>query len=108
MAAPKTTPVMIRAASMTKRCERSELHDLGFFVLQKRVDHRDVAIRQLLNLLLAPPLVVLGDHLFLEQVLDVAERLAPHVAQRDAPRLGVRASRCATTLTRSRRRSSVI
>src|SRR5688572_14672576 len=90
MAAPKTTPVMMRAASMTERLERSELHDLGFLVLQERIDHRDVAVRELLDFLVAASLVVLGNHLLLQQVLDVAERLAPNVAQCDAPRLGVR------------------
>ena len=55
-----------------ERFVRSELHDLGFFVLQEAVDRRDVAVGELLDLFLAAALVVLGDHLLFERLFEIA------------------------------------
>src|SRR5688572_21986367 len=91
MAVPKIRAVTIRAASMMERFARSELHDLGFLVLQQRVDGRHVAVGELLDLFLATALVVLRDHLLFQQLFEIAKRLAPHAAQADTPCLRMRA-----------------
>src|SRR5882672_12497482 len=66
-----------------------EFHDLGFFVLQERVDLSYVAVGELLNVLLRAAIVVLGDLLVLQQLLEIGQRLATHAAHGDASVLGL-------------------
>src|SRR5210317_1483650 len=56
---------------------------------QHLVDPRDVLVGQLLDLGLGAVLVVLGDLLLLEQLLEGVQRVAANVADRHAPALRV-------------------
>ena len=51
----------------------------------------NVPVKQTANVSVedARTLVVFGDHLFLQRILELAERLAAHVTQRHTPALGV-------------------
>src|SRR5262245_23165134 len=52
----------------------SDLHQVGFLLLQQLVHLRDVPVGQLLHLILRPALLVLGDGFRLEQLLEVVVR----------------------------------
>ena len=81
----------------------SDLHQLGFLVGQHLVDLGDVLVGDRLDIVLGTVLVVLADHLFLEQILDVV------IASRRMLRTAMRPPSASWRTTRimSLRRSSV-
>src|SRR3712207_3740051 len=68
------------------RFQRLDLHQLGLFIGEDRVYALDVVVGQLLQLLLGPVLVVLGDLALLAQLVEVFHLVAADVAHGD-PRL---------------------
>ena len=77
--------------SSTRPTMKLEVHDFGFFLLKQRVDLSDILVGQLLDLLVSLVVLVLGDHLVLEHVLEITDRVAPDIADRN---LAVLAPRC--------------
>src|SRR3990172_4947317 len=63
-------------------------HQLRFLLLQQLVDAGDVLVGELLDLVLGPALVVLGDLFLFQRLLEVVVGVAPQVAYRDARGLG--------------------
>src|SRR5690606_30896165 len=98
LASPRSPPVWPRRRSRPARAPStrpspegrdpaealSKLHDLGFFFFEKRVDLGHVTIGEFLNLVLRAALVILRDELLLQQVLEMAQCVAAHIADRDA------------------------
>src|SRR6185312_9857829 len=68
---------------------RSDLHDLGFLVLEQLVDPGDVLVGELLDVPLGPALLVVPDVTVAHELLEVAHDVAPHVAHGDLPLLRV-------------------
>src|SRR5438094_3388187 len=66
----------------------SDLQELFFLVLGQLVDLLDVLVGGLLDLVEGPLLLVLGDRLVLEQLLETLVGVAPLQADRGAPVLG--------------------
>src|SRR5579862_6988763 len=62
---------------------RSDLHDLGFFVLQQIVDLPDVLVGELLHSRLRRALVVVADVAVPHALLEMLDRVAPHVSNGD-------------------------
>src|SRR5690606_5032743 len=62
----------------------SDFEDLGLFVLANLVRLVDVAVGELLDLLLGAALIVFADELLLEHLLDLCQGIAPDVPDRDA------------------------
>src|SRR5262249_21427797 len=60
----------------------SHLHDLGLFHLQEVVDRLRVLVRDLLDLLLCPALLVVADVTVHDELLQVLHYVAPHVPDR--------------------------
>src|SRR6478735_6160134 len=65
----------------------SDLHDLRFLALQQLVDLVDVVVRELLDALLGPVLLVAAGVTLVDQLLEVVDRVAAHVAHGDLPLL---------------------
>src|ERR1041385_6964682 len=66
----------------------SNLQDFGFLALEQLVDLLRVLVRQLLDALLGPVLLVLADLALVDELLQVVDDVAPHVADGNAPVLG--------------------
>src|SRR6516164_8327223 len=62
----------------------SHLHDLRFLVLQQLVDRLRVCVGELLHFLLRAPLVVVAHVAVPHELLEMPERVAAHLANRDA------------------------
>src|SRR5262245_61252153 len=65
-----------------------DLEDLGFLALEKLVDLLRVPVRQLLDALLRPVLLVLAYLAFVDELLEVVHDVAAHVADGHTPVLG--------------------
>ena len=76
----------MRVISRPRR--RSDLHDLGFFVLQQLVDRVDVLVGELLHLFLGAVLLVGPDLARVDELLQVVHDVAAHVADGDPALLG--------------------
>src|SRR5439155_22295389 len=75
------------APSRSCGASESEREDLLLLLLQELVDLHDVLVRRLLDLIVPAALLVLGDGrlLVLRHRLELVVRLAPDVADGDAP-----------------------
>src|SRR5919108_3335146 len=78
---PKRSRIRRRSVS----AGHSDFGDLGFLAFEQLVDLAGVLVRQLLNALLGPPLLVLADIAFCLQLLQMPIDVAPHVAHGHAP-----------------------
>src|ERR1043165_5436103 len=85
MATWRGTPALLSALTRTRR---SDGHDLGFLGREQLVDLVDDAVGQLLDLVLAATLVVLGDELVLGHLLGLLVGVAAQVAHGDLGILG--------------------
>src|SRR5919201_1591325 len=65
-----------------------DLEDLGFLALEELVDLLRVLVRELLDALLGAVLLVLADLALVDELLEVVDDVAPHVADSDAAVLG--------------------
>src|SRR5215212_873100 len=68
--------------------QQLDLRELGFLVGKGSLDPLDVAVGELLQLILGPVLLVLGDLAFLAQLVQVLHLVAAHVPDGDPSLLG--------------------
>src|SRR5215204_1020778 len=68
--------------------QQLDLRELGFLVSKSSLDPLDIAVGELLQFVLGPVLVVLGDLAFLAQLVEVPHLVAAHVSDGDPPLLG--------------------
>src|SRR5947209_1428274 len=78
----------VRGSKLTTSAWRSNLHDLGFLVLEKVVDLLRVLVGELLDALLGTTLLVRADVAGVDELLQVLHRVAADLAHGDAVLLG--------------------
>src|ERR1700694_334275 len=73
---------------LTAASDSSDRHQVRFLGVQRFVDFADVAIGELLDVVLRPALVVFGYRLGLEEILEMGDGVALDIAHGNARRLG--------------------
>src|SRR5438445_3571623 len=72
--------VYSRAARAPRR-NSADLENFFLFGFRGLIEFLDIAVGQLLHLVVAPPVVILGDLLVLRELLDVLVRIPPDVPE---------------------------